>query len=261
MSIADKMLQLKQDIDDAYQAGYDKGVSEGGGNSGDSWYDTFWDAIQQNGDRRDYQYAFTGTMGWTDEIFKPKYKFINTTGVYGFSYMFQKHKGITKVTKDMFDLDNSISGYYAVYMFDSAEIKEVEYDLRKASSVQRLFQNFKGESVTLHNYAHTYDATFGGATNLKHLRWINSSIPTTSKGFSLESCTLLDKESIIGTVNILKEYTDGRTSTLYLSRTAVMNAFNIEEDAETGEFLPSEGLDEWNILISPKLTNWTISLK
>ena len=150
MSIADKVLQLKQDIDDAYQAGYDKGVGEGSG-SGDSWYDTFWDAIQQNGDRRDYQYAFTNSTGWTDEIFKPKYKFINTTGNYGFSYMFQNHKGITKVTKDMFDIDSSI-GYYAIYMFAGAYINEVEYDLRKASSVQRLFQNFKGESVTLYNW-------------------------------------------------------------------------------------------------------------
>lgn len=35
-------------------------------------YDRFWDLFQQNGNRSDYSFAFTGT-GWTDATFKPKY--------------------------------------------------------------------------------------------------------------------------------------------------------------------------------------------
>lgn len=35
-------------------------------------YDAFWDALQDNGNRANYNYAFAG-IGWTDETFNPKY--------------------------------------------------------------------------------------------------------------------------------------------------------------------------------------------
>ena len=35
-------------------------------------YDCFWDAYQDNGNRTNYAYGFSGA-GWTDETFKPKY--------------------------------------------------------------------------------------------------------------------------------------------------------------------------------------------
>lgn len=38
----------------------------------DSWYDTFWDNYQQNGERANYNGAFAGAC-WTTETFKPKY--------------------------------------------------------------------------------------------------------------------------------------------------------------------------------------------
>lgn len=52
--------------------------------SGDSWYDTFWDAYQENGERVNYEKAFAGgieTMNskyvsfsrWVEETLKPKY--------------------------------------------------------------------------------------------------------------------------------------------------------------------------------------------
>lgn len=40
--------------------------------SGEDWYDTFWDAFQQNGNRTNYNNGFYG-YHWTKEIFKPKY--------------------------------------------------------------------------------------------------------------------------------------------------------------------------------------------
>ena len=65
MDVAEKTLQLKQDIDEVYEAGKHK-----------EWSD-FWDAFQQKGKRTDYYYAFTGpspsATGWNDVTFKPKY--------------------------------------------------------------------------------------------------------------------------------------------------------------------------------------------
>lgn len=45
--------------------------------SGDSYYDTFWDNLQQNGNRLEYDNAFYGT-GWNDANFKPKYPILWT---------------------------------------------------------------------------------------------------------------------------------------------------------------------------------------
>lgn len=43
------------------------------GLNADSYYDTFWDAYQQNGNRTDYSYAFGG-LGWAQGgILNPKY--------------------------------------------------------------------------------------------------------------------------------------------------------------------------------------------
>jgi hypothetical protein len=250
MSIADKLTTIAENIPKVYQAGYDKGKAEGGGGGSD---DSFWDVYQQNGERGDYQYAFAG-VGWNDEIFKPKYKFVNTTGVYGFQYMFYNSKGISKITANMFDIDSS-NGYYAVYMFANADIKEVEYDLRKASSAQRLFQGFKGEKVTLYNWAQTYDNTFSGCSNLKYLR-IEGAIGY-QKNFNLAGCPKLDSGSIRQVISVLKD--TATNSTITFSKTAVTNAFELEVDAETGEFIPSEKLNEWLALVATK-PNWTITL-
>lgn len=71
-------------VDDVYSAGYEKGKSEGGG---DSFYDTFWDARQSNGTPCDYSYAFYGKT-WTTETFKPKYDIVPTKADYIFSGAF-----------------------------------------------------------------------------------------------------------------------------------------------------------------------------
>lgn len=55
-------------------------------NVADSYYDTFWDAYQQNGERTDYAYAFYGES-WNDSIFKPKYPSFKCSAVI---YMFYK---------------------------------------------------------------------------------------------------------------------------------------------------------------------------
>ena len=47
-------------------------LKEGGGGSGDSWYDTFWDNVQENGNRVEYLESFYG-KSWNDTTFKPKY--------------------------------------------------------------------------------------------------------------------------------------------------------------------------------------------
>ena len=54
-----------------YDKGYESGVAQGEQNA----YDAFWDAFQENGNRRTYNWAFYGTK-WVDACFNPKYDII-----------------------------------------------------------------------------------------------------------------------------------------------------------------------------------------
>jgi hypothetical protein len=57
--------------------GYDKGYNDGIEAGRQAEYDAFWDSYQENGNRKDYRNAFSGT-GWTDETYNPKYPIIVT---------------------------------------------------------------------------------------------------------------------------------------------------------------------------------------
>ena len=59
MNISEKILQLKQDFDDVYEAGKK------------DQYNEFWDSYQQNGNRVDYIYGF---YRLSCEYLHPKYK-------------------------------------------------------------------------------------------------------------------------------------------------------------------------------------------
>lgn len=74
MDIAERALQLKEDIDNAYEAGKK------------SEYDAFWDAIQCNGERNIYGLVFCNSdaynaaekkyNNWDETTFRPKYPII-----------------------------------------------------------------------------------------------------------------------------------------------------------------------------------------
>lgn len=250
MSIADKLATITENIPKVYQAGYEKGAAEGGGSS-DSWYDTFWDAYQENGERQSYSYAFYGP-GWNDITFKPKYKFI-AKARNSFNDMFRNNSGITEFNSaDYFELPTNSP--YTNYMFYGAEIKKVIFDLKGFASSGHMFRSSSVEWIELYNNSTKYDRTFENCASLKHLL-----IEGTGKAHTAFNVykSPLDKESLISAFNYLSDSSSGLTATF--NRAAVISAFNLEEDPDTGEFIPSEGLEEWNALIATK-PNWTISL-
>lgn len=245
MGIADKLTTIAENIPKVYQAGYEKGVAEGGG---DSWYDTFWDNFQQNGERNVYSYAFYGG-GWNDEIFKPKYKFINAN-VYSFERMFSNASGgITKITPELFDYDR-MKSYYGSYMFYAADIKSIELSMKRNSSIAHMFRDCKAETIILHDWSgHAYDRTFESCSKLKHLR-IEGTIGG-SRTFNLSSSPL-DAESIRHIIGNLSDTTNGIAISFLTS--AVNNAFETAEGLADGSTSA-----EWLALVATK-PNWTISL-
>lgn len=68
MTIAEQIARAKTDYDEVYNAGYEKGKSEGGG---DNYYDIFWDNAQAQ-TQGVLDYMFAGNA-WNDVTFDPKY--------------------------------------------------------------------------------------------------------------------------------------------------------------------------------------------
>lgn len=60
---------------DAYQKGYSEGETAGFSSGQEAEYNSFWDSYQNNGNRTNYQYAFSYN-GWTNECYNPKYDIV-----------------------------------------------------------------------------------------------------------------------------------------------------------------------------------------
>lgn len=83
MNVAEKVLQLKQDFDDVYEAG----KQAGGGSSDDSKY---WDMVFDNGTRTTFNYTFSYWNLFDSEgniVFNPPYDIVPVGATQIFSYI------------------------------------------------------------------------------------------------------------------------------------------------------------------------------
>ena len=74
MTTSEKLTAIAENQQKVYDAGYEKGKAEGGGDTGNA---AFWDFYQDNGNRTDYRNAFAG-YGWTVDVFKPRHNIAPT---------------------------------------------------------------------------------------------------------------------------------------------------------------------------------------
>lgn len=253
MSIAEKTLQLKQDFDEVYASGYNKGKSEvcdtteayeeGFEDGKKAEYDAFWDSYQENGHRADYRHAFAN--GWRDDIYKPKYAIKPTgsiEGMYQLSLM-SKVEGIDT---------SAVTGFRTTFYYSKArEIGEI--DVTKGTNLQYAFSNMSNleKMVKLIVSENTVFATNTFTSDTK-LTEITFEGVLAQGGLDLHWSTNLSKASIEGVIGCLSTSTSGLTVTL--SKTAVNTAF--ETSAGAGDGSTS---DEWKALVATK-SNWTISL-
>ena len=104
----------------------------------DSFYDTFWDNFQQNGERTSYMRSFCGA-GWNDITFKPKYD-IKPTGpiqeMFGNSTITDL-KGICEQQGIELDFSQTTGFYYA---FANIAVTKMDIiDTRKCGELSRVF--------------------------------------------------------------------------------------------------------------------------
>jgi hypothetical protein len=171
MSIAEETLQLKQDFDEVYAAGYK----------------SFWDIFTKNATTNDCRYMFYGE-NWTDEVFTPPYAIVPNPSAS--RYMFQE-SGITKVTSKQLDLSKAKT---IRQTFALSNIEEVEIVVGYAT-LNATFENVETlTTLTLTVGADTtYTNAFIGCSGLTNLT-IDGTIG--KAGFDLSDCTNLTLESI-----------------------------------------------------------------
>ena len=242
MSIADKLTTIAENEQKVFEAGEK------------SEYDRFWDTYQENGNRTNYSYAFSG-RGWTDETFKPKYDI-----------------AISGVVEDIFSM-SQISD-----VAESLNRAGVTLDISKATSITYFmaYNNYTVRVPTL-NTTSISDLSYFLYSNgllkivdevvlksdgsqkfsnysfrLPALEEIRFSGVIGKNGLNLQWSTNLSHDSIVSIINALSATTSGLTVTL--SKTAVNNAFATSEGAGDGSTS-----QEWLDLIATK-SNWTISL-
>lgn len=271
-----KTADYAQKVEEVYEAGKEtinnevelinnelEEVLRGADTGGKSYYDAFWDAYQDNGNRAYYGNAFAGA-GWNDETFKPKYdikpitdasRILSGTKITDF-------KGALEKAGVVFDLSKAVSISYItdnsttltrLPELNVTSAKTLQYFLYQASalvSVDKVIlksdgsQNFGAQS-------------FGYLNALEEIRFEGV---IGQNGLNFQQSKKLSKASITSIINALSTTTSELTITL--SKVAVNKAFETNEGANDGELSA-----EWKALAGDKnegidgiRKNWTISL-
>ncbi len=241
MSIAEKLTAIAENEQKVFDSGKQ------------AEYDKFWDDYQQNGNRTNYEYGFSG-RGWTDETFKPKYDITPTSDTNMFCFC-----GVTDMIKALdnagvkLDLSRGVGGSYLLQntlitrfpTIDASNRRAIDYFFlgnQNLEYVEKVILKSDG-SQTFNNYS------FMNNPNLKDIRFEGV---IGKNGFNISSSPLLSKASIESIINALSTVTSGLTVTL--SKTAVNNAFETSTGLANGSTS-----QEWLDLIATK-SNWTISL-
>lgn len=230
MSIEERLVAVAENQQKVYDAGYSKGKSEGGG---DNWYDTFWDAYQQNGGRKDYMQAFRG-VGWRGTTFKPKHNMTVTSGNY-----FLYASGVASDPIDLIaleekgliiDFSQCTSGLEAAFSQSNSlvtvgtvDLSSFKGKLNSTFSTSRNLQKIKllkvNEGIT------TFQTVFNNCTSLTEIEF--DGVIAASINFASSP---LNKKSI---VSIVEHLSTESGQTLALKKSAVNKAFGINVDDES----------------------------
>ncbi len=229
-----------QSFSDKVNEVYDKGKY-------DEWSD-FWDAFQENGARRNYDYAFRGKW-WNDETFKPKYDLIIDHGVGCFTFRNCAITDLEAILKKQ-NVNLTFWGGNCSECFNSSTITVMpELDVSEITSFYLFFawcsKLHTIRKLTFKESQIISTGMFDGCTALTNLE-IGGVI---GNDFRIASSPL-SKESIESIVNHLSDSVADKTATF--KKTAVNNAFGINVDDETTY------TEEWKTLRNSK-TNWTFA--
>lgn len=252
---------------DGYREGYVDGVADkdtkGQFELGEAFaYNEFWNTMQKNGARVNYQYAFCNE-GWNDITFKPKYDMILGIGYTGYSMFWGCHvSNIKQRLEDLgLKLDTSSAWHLSSAFQNARSVALPKIDLSGAKNgTNHCFASEYIESID--------EIVFSDNTKIE-AQIFNNAKSLKSVAFSGEICgsidihwsILLDKESIKSLINHLSDNVSGMTLTL--SKDAVDEAFKyydyIFDYPEDSRWIIGSKTGTWIELADTK-PNWEIVL-
>ena len=207
MNRAEKLEDVYNGLDDVFNAGYEKGIAQGGGS------EYFWNVYQENGKRTNYSSAF---YGWNGSIFNPVYD-MYPTGDYGADNMFAnmtnmddldaflKSKGITLDFKNATRLSGTFQKCSAT--------KLPPIDLSSCTKLTLSFYNMTNlTELTLENLSPdcTFDRVFAFSNKLETL---NITGRIGQNGFSLEFNPGISVDSLRNVLNALEDKSNDTSTT------------------------------------------------
>ena len=214
----------------------------------------FWNMVQRNGARTDYQRAFTHWDG-NEALFTPLYK-IAPSGAQNGQSMFFCFNVSTKEVFDfskiahMFDFSKMTN---ASYLFQSARIDNIIADLSSATTfsygMSADWYAMPTTTTTLKvSEKCSFSSAFYACRELTNLTFMEGSV--IGKSIDLKDCTKLTKASL---TSVMTHLSPTATLTATFSKTAVNKAF--ETSAGSNDGSTSEA---WLALVNA--VNATISL-
>ena len=230
MSIAEKLTTIAENEQKVYDAG------------AKSEYDKFWDAYQNNGNRKCYQAS--GFQYMTAEVFRPKYDIRPTS----MTYMFYNNdfsgnlviNDFVEHCKDcgiIFDTSKCNRWTNSLGLLKTRRLGVIDFSSATNSSqfadvwyANNGYLQTIDEVVSSENTAWN-STTFKSATGLINMN-VTGVIGTNS--FNVSYCTKLTHDSLMSIINCLKDYSgSGTTYTVTLGTTNLAKLTNEEKAIAT----------------------------
>lgn len=198
--------------------------------------DAFWDSYQQNGTRRDYDYAFAGA-GWNDETFKPKYDIIPTYTTSIFHEI--RVSDLVKILSDcgvIFDMSAAVESTYianncpnltTLPVLDCRNRANINYFIitsHKLHTIEKVILKEDG-SQKFNQYS------FMSLSGLKEIRFAGC----IGNNLEIKGSPLLSTESVQSIIDCLKDLTGETAQTLTLHADVGTNMTEAQKAAITAK--------------------------
>ena len=215
---------IEQGAVEGAQIKYDEGFEAGK----KSEYDAFWDAFQNYGNRREYQYAFAG-VGFRNSFY-PKYDIIVTRAEYMFASS-DEFDVAERLEQLGITLDTSACTAFSNFTRYSSPNHFPTIDTRSASTLS----NFAVNSPVV-----TYDKIIlreDGSQNVNNMFYMCTSIANLTiegvigqNGFNVQWSTKLTHDSLMSITNALEDKTSDTSGTEWVVTLGSENKAKLTED-------------------------------
>ena len=200
-------------------------------------YDAFWDAYQQNGERKNYLSAFAGA-GWGSFNVFPKYNlnaesavemFYHHAEEAGGHYDLVEHLGKQGITLDF----SRCTAYYSAFAYACIRRIGVVNFSGIIDGSYALGNAFIGSYiVTIDKVIVSEKTKFPNSTfqNCKKLSDLTIEGTLGENGFNVQWSTLLTHDSLMSIINALKDYSEDTSGTDWLVTIGSENKAKLTED-------------------------------